>query len=160
MVRQRKKVSELEAYLCKNDKRLFVERIRQKRVVKEVDPNLILHKNDEVVLSGRREFVIGEEDWIGPEVIDAQFIWIFRRNSSRNGDSPDVCRGNGSQIRAQKFMHGVSIRNIKRAGINVPVLSKTVVDSGDILELTGLKHEVEALPNKWVTLTVRPIRRI
>ena len=34
-----KKVSELEAYLCKNDKRLFVERIRQKRVVKEVDPN-------------------------------------------------------------------------------------------------------------------------
>ena len=39
-----KKVSELEAYLCKNDKRLFVERIRQKRVVKEVDPNLILHR--------------------------------------------------------------------------------------------------------------------
>ena len=69
-----KKVSELEAYLCKNDKRLFVERIRQKRVVKEVDPNLILHKNDEVVLSGRREFVIGEEDWIGPEVIDAQLL--------------------------------------------------------------------------------------
>ena len=29
----------------------------KKRVVKEVDPNLILHKNDEVVLSGRREFV-------------------------------------------------------------------------------------------------------
>ena len=26
-----KKVSELEAYLCKNDKRLFVERIRQKK---------------------------------------------------------------------------------------------------------------------------------
>lgn len=46
-----KKVSELEAYLCKNDKRLFVERIRQKRVVKEVDPNLILHKNDEVYLA-------------------------------------------------------------------------------------------------------------
>ena len=41
-------------------------------------------------------------------------------------------------------MHGVSIRNIKRAGINVPVLPKTIVDSGDILELTGLKHEVES----------------
>ena len=35
-----------------------------------------------------------------------------------------------SKIRAQKFMHGVSIRNIKRAGINVPVLPKTIVDSG------------------------------
>ena len=41
-------------------------------------------------------------------------------------------------------MHGVSIRSIKRAGINVPVLAQTVVDSGDILELTGMKHEVEA----------------
>ena len=69
-----KKVSELETYLCKNDKRLFVERIRQRGVVKDVNPNLILHKNDEVVLSGRREFVIGEEDWIGPEVIDAQLL--------------------------------------------------------------------------------------
>lgn len=47
-------------------------------------------------------------------------------------------------IRSQKFMHGVSIRSIKRAGINVPVLAQTVVDSGDILELTGMKHEVEA----------------
>ena len=78
MVRQRKEVSELETYLCKNDKRLFVERIRQRGVVKDVDPNLILRKNDEVVLSGRREFVIGEEDWIGPEVIDAQLL-DFRR---------------------------------------------------------------------------------
>ena len=140
-----RKVSELEAYLCKNDKRLFVERIRQKRVVKEVDPNLILHKNDEVVLSGRREFVIGEEDWIGPEVIDAQLLRLPCRNSSCNGDPPDFCRRKRfPKIRAQKFMHGVSIRNIKRAGINVPVLPKTIVDSGDILELTGLKHEVES----------------
>ena len=53
-----KKVSELETYLCKNDKRLFVERIRQRGVVKDVDPNLILRKNDEVVLSGRRSVLM------------------------------------------------------------------------------------------------------
>lgn len=47
--------------------------------MKEVDPNLILHKNDEVVLSGRREFVIGEEDWIGPEVIDAQLLDFLQK---------------------------------------------------------------------------------
>ena len=138
-----KKVSELEAYLCKNDKRLFVERIRQKRVVKEVDPNLILHKNDEVVLSGRREFVIGEEDWIGPEVIDAQLLDFPAETLPVMVTHRTFAGETVSKIRAQKFMHGVSIRNIKRAGINVPVLPKTIVDSGDILELTGLKHEVE-----------------
>ena len=69
-----KKVSELETYLAEKDKRLFVERVRQRGIVKEVSPDLILRPEDEVVLSGRREFVIGEEDWIGPEVIDAQLL--------------------------------------------------------------------------------------
>ena len=138
-----KKVSELEAYLCKNDKRLFVERIRQKRVVKEVDPNLILHKNDEVVLSGRREFVIGEEDWIGPEVIDAQLLDFPAETLPVMVTHRTFAGEKVSTIRALKFMHGVSIRSIKRAGINVPVLAQTVIDSGDILELTGTKLEVE-----------------
>jgi putative transport protein len=154
-----KKVSELETYLCKNDKRLFVERIRQRGVVKDVNPNLILHKNDEVVLSGRREFVIGEEDWIGPEVIDAQLLDFPAETLPVMVTHRTFAGETVAKIRAQKFMHGVSIRNIKRAGINVPVLSKTVVDSGDILELTGLKHEVEDAA-KQMGYIDRPIRRI
>lgn len=46
-------------------------------------------------------------------------------------------------IRKQPFMHGVSVRRIKRAGIDIPVFAQTVVDSGDTLELVGLKKEVE-----------------
>ena len=150
-----KKVSELETYLCKNDKRLFVERIRQRGVVKDVNPNLILHKNDEVVLSGRREFVIGEEDWIGPEVIDAQLLDFPAETLPVMVTHRTFAGETVAKIRAQKFMHGVSIRNIKRAGINVPVLSKTVVDSGDILELTGLKHEVEGAAKQMGYHTTR-----
>lgn len=48
-----------------NDKRLFVERVRQKGVIEEVTPDMLLQPGDEVVLSGRREYAIGEEDWIG-----------------------------------------------------------------------------------------------
>ena len=69
-----KKVSELEKYLSEQEKLLFVERVRQRGVVKEVKPDMLLQPEDEIVLSGRREFVIGEEDWIGPEVIDAQLL--------------------------------------------------------------------------------------
>lgn len=63
-----KTVSELENYLVENDKRLFVERVRQKGVIEEVTPDMLLQPGDEVVLSGRREYAIGEEDWIGPKV--------------------------------------------------------------------------------------------
>ena len=138
-----KKVSELEKYLSEQEKLLFVERVRQRGVVKEVKPDMLLQPEDEIVLSGRREFVIGEEDWIGPEVIDAQLLDFPAETLPVMVTHRTFAGEKVSTIRAQKFMHGVSIRSIKRAGINVPVLARTVVDAGDILELTGMKHEVE-----------------
>ena len=109
----------------------------------EVKPDMLLQPEDEIVLSGRREFVIGEEDWIGPEVIDAQLLDFPAETLPVMVTHRTFAGEKVSTIRAQKFMHGVSIRSIKRAGINVPVLARTVVDAGDILELTGMKHEVE-----------------
>ena len=138
-----KKVTELEKDLSEQEKLLFVERVRQRGVVKEVKPDMLLQPEDEIVLSGRREFVIGEEDWIGPEVIDAQLLDFPAETLPVMVTHRTFAGEKVSTIRAQKFMHGVSIRSIKRAGINVPVLARTVVDAGDILELTGMKHEVE-----------------
>ena len=41
-------------------------------------------------------------------------------------------------------MHGVSIRSIKRAGIEIPVLAQTKLDAGDVIEAkVGTKQEVE-----------------
>ena len=139
-----KRVTDLESYLNGQGKRLFVERVRQRGIVKEVKPNLILKDNDEVVLSGRREFVIGEEDWIGPEVLDAQLLDFPAETLPVMVTRKTFAGETIATIRKQKFMHGVSIRTIKRAGINVPVLAQTVVDAGDMLEVTGMKHEVEA----------------
>ena len=136
-----KKVSELEKYLSEQEKLLFVERVRQRGVVKEVKPDMLLQPEDEIVLSGRREFVIGEEDWIGPEVIDAQLLDFPAETLPVMVTHRTFAGEKVSTIRAQKFMHGVSIRSIKRAGINVPVLARTVVDAGDILELTGMKQD-------------------
>ena len=36
-------------------------------------------------------------------------------------------------------MHGVSIKSIKRAGVNIPVLAATKINPGDMLELVGTK---------------------
>lgn len=139
-----KTVAELEAYFQQQDKRLFVERIRQGgNIIQDIEPTQVLKAGDEVVLSGRREYAIGEEDWIGEEVLDEQLLNfpvevlpVMVTKGAFSGKSI-------SYIRAQKFMHGVSIRKIRRAGIPIPVFSKTIVDAGDMLELTGLKKEVE-----------------
>ena len=144
-----KRVSDLESYFQENDKHLFVERVRQAGViVKEITPTLILRKGDEVVLSGRREYVIGEEDWIGPEVLDPQLLDFPAEVLPVMVTRKTFAGEKISSIRSQKFMHGVSIRRIKRAGIDIPVLPQTIVDAGDIVELVGTKHEVDEAAQK------------
>lgn len=57
-----KTVKELEDYLEGQGRRLFVERVRIDGVIRDAKSDQMLLKGNEVVLSGRREFVIGEED--------------------------------------------------------------------------------------------------
>lgn len=136
-------VADLEEYMQQNGKRLFVERLRKKGVIRDVKPETVLEKGDEVVLSGRREFVVGEEDWIGQEVQDAQLLDFPAETlpvmvTKKTFAGKTICA-----VRKQKFMHGVSIRSIKRSGIGIPVLAQTKLDSGDVIELVGTKQEVE-----------------
>lgn len=138
-----KRVIDLEMHFQQMDKRLFVERIRQAGVIKEVSPNVLLEKGDEVVLSGRREYVIGEEDWIGPEVLDTQLLDFPAEVLPVMITKKTFAGRPLYTLRREKFMYGVSIRSIKRTGIAIPVLPQTVLDAGDVMEVVGTKQEVE-----------------
>lgn len=139
-----KTVDQLESYFISQGKRLFVERMRHNHtIINEILPGQLLQKGDEVVLSGRREFAIGEEDWIGEEVIDPQLLDFPVEVLPVMIHKKPYANRKLEFIRKQPFMHGVSVRRIKRAGIDIPVFAQTMVDSGDTLELVGLKKEVE-----------------
>ena len=139
-----KTVEQLESYFISQGKRLFVERMRHNHtIINEILPGQLLQKGDEVVLSGRREFAIGEEDWIGEEVIDPQLLDFPVEVLPVMMHKKPYANRKLEFIRKQPFMHGVSVRRIKRAGIDIPVFAQTMVDSGDTLELVGLKKEVE-----------------
>lgn len=139
-----KTVEQLESYFISQGKRLFVERMRHNHtIINEILPGQLLQKGDEVVLSGRREFAIGEEDWIGEEVIDPQLLDFPVEVLPVMIHKKPYANQKLEFIRKQPFMHGVSVKRIKRAGIDIPVFAQTMVDSGDTLELVGLKKEVE-----------------
>lgn len=138
-----KRVIDLEVYFQQQDKRLFVERIRKSGVIKEASPDIFLRKGDEIVLSGRREYVISEETWIGPEVQDVQLLDFPAEVLPVMVTRKTFAGKTIAVIRNEKFMHGVSIRSIKRAGIEIPILAQTIVDAGDIMEVVGTKQEVD-----------------
>lgn len=141
-----KKVSELEAFVASQGRRLFVDRIRHNgTIIDTPTPDQLIYNADEVVLSGRREFIIGEEAWIGPEVQDPELLNFAIRISPTMAATKAVDGKTVKEILAQPFMHGVSIREIKRQqSIDIPVRENTVVDGGDMITLVGLPYDVAA----------------
>ncbi|MCD7925501.1 MAG: aspartate-alanine antiporter [Bacteroides sp.] len=139
-----KTVDQLESSFVAQGKRLFVERMRHgSTIINDIIPGQLLQKGDEVVLSGRREFAIGEEDWIGEEIVDPQLLDFPVEVLPVMVHRAPYANQKLDFIRRQNFMHGVSVRRIKRAGIEIPVFAQTTIDCGDTLELVGLKKEVE-----------------
>lgn len=139
-----KKVSELESYVMSQGRRLFVDRIRHNgQIIDTPQPSQMIYKDDEVVLSGRRESIIGEESWIGDEVQDQALLSFAIRVSPTMAASGNVDGKTVKDILAQPFMHGVSIREIKRQqSIDIPVRENTVVQGGDMITLVGLPFDV------------------
>lgn len=150
-----KRVADLENYFELQGKRLFVERIRKgTHILNNVTPNTILDIGDEVVLTGRREFAMGEEEWIGNEVNDESLLKfpvmvVPVLVTGKHRKKKSVFAGKTvAELRAQPFMHAVSIQKIRRMGISIPVFPKTVLNAGDTIELVGIKPDVLPAANE------------
>lgn len=146
-----RRVSDLEQFFERQGKRLFVERIRKgKRIIDDIRANEYLNMGDEVVLSGRHEYTIGEERWIGKEVDDDALlmfpVMVMKCIvAGKRGKRITAYGGKKiSELRNEPFMHGVIIQKIKRMGISIPVFPETVINTGDVIEIVGKKVEVMA----------------
>ncbi len=136
-------VREFEQYMAGQQKRIFVERLRQQGSVKDPSPKTVIRRGDEIVVSGRRRFVIEEETWIGREVEDKELVNFSVETLPVVVNKKGVA---GKTVRAllkEKYMHGVSIRSIRRANVQIPVLGGGKLDAGDRIELVGLRQDVE-----------------
>lgn len=141
---QPRTVEEVEQNIVKLGRRIYVDRIRQNgTVVDDPASDVKISKGDELVLSGRREYVIQDESWIGPEVADAELlsfsvekIPVMVANKKLDGVTVD-------DLRLMPEMSGVVIARITAAGQSMPVLSKTKIYRGDLITIAGLQREVD-----------------
>lgn len=143
-------IEEIDDYFRQKGKTIYVERLRSGDTVTDVAPgsDLKITLGDEIVLSGRREFVVGDESWIGPEVFDSDLVDFMAEEleitvASKEFDSMTV-----DELRRQKFMYGVSIKSISRSGVNVPVLAQVKIGRGDVVTVVGLGREVDEVARR------------
>ena len=139
-----KSVKEIEDYFRQQDRRIFVERIRQNGKVTDPMPDSMIARGDEIVLSGRREYIIGDEKWIGAEVNDAELLDFPAEQVSVTVSRKGAAGKTVDQLRMTKEMYGVSIKSITRSGAPLPVLAQVKLQAGDVVTIVGLPNEVNA----------------
>lgn len=138
-------VEQLEDHFSKLGRRIFVERVRPGAAGSEIvgaTPSLLIHQGDEIVVSGRHEYVIQDESWIGQEVDDPALL-TFNAEKTKVMVTKKTAGQTVDQLRAQPFMYGVMIASISRqGGVPIPVLANTKLMQGDMLEIVGLPQEI------------------
>ncbi|MDE6418794.1 MAG: aspartate-alanine antiporter [Duncaniella sp.] len=147
-----KTVSDVEQHFAGLGRRLFVERVRTAAgEILEPTPTTPVALGDTVVLSGRHEFIIQDESWLGPETDDPKLL-SFAVEKTRVMITSKAAGLTIEQLWQKPWFYGVIIRSITRqGGIEIPVLAKTELMQGDMLTIMGLPQEVKAaIPNLGV----------
>ena len=138
-------VKEIEDYMIRKGRRLFVERVRSgSDIVTHPASDYKISKGMEVVLSGRREFIIEDESWIGNEISDSQLLSFPVEQIPVMVASKHFAGVTVDDFRKSDKTYGVTIASIKRGNVMIPVLSQTRLERGDIITLNGPSAEVTA----------------
>ncbi|MDE6023422.1 MAG: aspartate-alanine antiporter, partial [Muribaculaceae bacterium] len=138
-------VEEIEEYMQSQGRRLFIERIRSgSEVLTHPSPDATVKKGDDIVISGRREFVIEDESWLGNEISDASLLSFTIERIPVMVASKHTVGITVAYFRESKYTKGVVIDSIKRGGVEIPVTSSTRLQRGDILTISGSVGDVNA----------------
>ena len=140
-------VSEIERHITKRDFRYFVERLRINGEITEPDPDVRVRRGDTIVLSGRRETIVEDASWVGPEVADHELLTFSSENLPVVVSKSGACGMTLGELRNKPYMHGVMIHRVMRNDMPIPLRRKLQLEKGDVITLVGLPENVaEAVP--------------
>lgn len=138
-------VADIEKHLADQGRRLFVERVRKNGRIADPIASMTISQGDEIVLSGRREYIIQDESWIGQEINDVELLNFPAEQVKVMLTKKKIGRGmTVDSLRSMPFMRGVAIKMIDRSGTPIPVMAQTELHPGDSLTLVGLQQDVSA----------------
>jgi putative transport protein len=134
-------VAQLEA--MPRDVRVFISRIRRKGKILEVEPTLVVQKDDVVAVITRSELLMARGTEIGPEVDDKELLDFPVEVLDVVVTSKKVAGKSLRELAVTEFARGVFLRKLTRVGEPMPYTLDTRVDRGDVLNLIGARADVE-----------------
>jgi putative transport protein len=135
-----KTISQVEALF---PARAVIDKIKRGAQVIESTPEIIISREDILLVLGPTANLVNAAELIGPEVDRAVVIDVA-------GEIMDVCVLNKDfagktlgELGKLKLAHGIFLRKATRQGHELPIMPGTVIHKCDILQLVGAKDGVE-----------------
>jgi putative transport protein len=134
-------VAQLEA--MPRDGRVFISRIRRNGKILEVEPTLVVQKDDVVAVITRTELLMARGTEIGPEIDDKELLDFPVEVLDVVVTSKKVAGKSLRELAVTELARGVFLRKLTRVGEPMPYTLDTRVDRGDVLNLIGARVDVE-----------------
>ncbi len=135
-----KTIKEIENILP--GQRLIVERVRKNGTILEPSPDMIIIEGDTIVLAAKQNVMLEFQLSVGEEVSDKELMDFPMIDMdivvTRKGIS-----GMSLKKIAEEYGQGIMLNKLRRGGQEMPFDPGTVIQSGDILSITGRKSDVE-----------------
>ncbi|KHJ53775.1 transporter [Aureimonas altamirensis] len=122
-----------------------VERVKRNGSIIGVEPDLILQKDDIVLLVGRRGGVLEGSTGLGPEVPASEgmdVVMVSRDISLTSRDFVGRTVGDIMTTTASALKHGIYVTALKRGGAPVAIKPDERVEAGDVVTVYGSASDV------------------
>lgn len=136
-------IREIEHHIKNKNIRHFIERVRINGEIMDADPDLRVHHGDIIVLSGRRESIIENAAWVGPEVTDHELLTFGTENLPVTVSKSGAAGLSLGELRVKPYMHGVMVKKLVRNDIPLQLRKGVRLHQGDVITLVGLPYHVD-----------------
>jgi putative transport protein len=124
--------------------RVFIQRIRRGKDIKEATSDLVIQGGDVVAVAGRREALINLIGAGAEEVEDRELLAVPIEGVDVYVTSKEVDGMTLAELANSDKVRGVFLRKITRGATatDIPILADTKIERGDILTIVGRNQDV------------------
>ncbi len=126
-----------EAENLADGNRLFIQRIRRDGELIDPAPDLRIEPGDTLAISGRREVLVAYVGERGDEVDDRPLLDLPTAVHEVFVNRPDWVGLPLEEIAVADEARAVFLRRIMRRGQEIPIGTRTTLERGDVVQLTG-----------------------
>jgi putative transport protein len=122
--------------------RIFVDRVRHEGAIADATPGTVLHDGDVIAVVARRRVLLELVAGLGVEVDDRELLDYPTEYLDVVVTNREVA-GRSLGDLADEIGRGILLHRLLRAGQEIPYDAGTVLEGGDVLQISGRKVDTE-----------------